>query len=106
MRNFKIGDVLEQSMAFDQSYFEFLRVPTMSLGIYRLPAGSQDMQEPHKQDEVYYIQQGRAEIEVEGDSLLVGPGNIIFVPAFAKHRFKEISEDLEVLVFFAPAEGE
>jgi hypothetical protein len=33
-------------------------------------------------------------------------GSIIFVEAQVEHRFFDITEDLEVLVFFAPAETE
>jgi hypothetical protein len=34
----------------------------------------------------------------------VGPGAVIFVKAGDEHRFHSISEDLTLLVFFAPAE--
>ena len=34
-------------------YKEFLRVPTLSCGIYQLPAGSDDMQSPNDKGEVY-----------------------------------------------------
>jgi hypothetical protein len=30
---------------------------------------------------------------------------VFFVPAREEHRFHDITEDLAVLVFFAPAEG-
>ena len=43
-------------------YLEFLRVAAMSAGIYVLPAGSADPQSPHKEDEVYYVDRGRARI--------------------------------------------
>ncbi|MGH2583106.1 MAG: cupin domain-containing protein [Anaerolineales bacterium] len=104
MQIFEIDSILAKSTASHKSYFEFLRVPSMSLGIYRLPAGSQDHQKPHKQDEVYYVQTGRAAIEVDGTTQPVVTGSIIYVPALANHRFKQITEDLELLVFFAPAE--
>ena len=35
----------------------------------------------------------------------VGPGTVIFVERSAEHRFVEVTEDLTVLVFFAPPEG-
>jgi mannose-6-phosphate isomerase-like protein (cupin superfamily) len=85
-------------------YAEFLRVPSMSAGIYRLAAGSSDPQVPHNEDEVYYVISGRARLRAGDDSEPVGPGTIAFVPAREPHRFEDIEEDLEVLVFFAPAE--
>ena len=36
----------------------------------------------------------------------LGDGSIIFVEAEVEHRFYDIEEELEVLVFFAPAEQE
>ena len=34
-------------------YTQFLNVPDMSAGIYRLPAGGTDPQRPHSEDELY-----------------------------------------------------
>jgi mannose-6-phosphate isomerase-like protein (cupin superfamily) len=36
----------------------------------------------------------------------IGRGTLIFVAASVEHRFYQIEEELEVLVFFAPAETE
>jgi len=88
-----------QTISFD----EFFRIPAMSMGIYKLPAGGLDDQTPHKEDEAYYVIRGRALIEVEGQHQPVEPGSLIYVAANADHRFVEIEEDLELLVFFAPA---
>jgi len=32
----------------------------------------------------------------------VGPGDVLFIPAEEPHRFTNITEDLALLVFFAP----
>jgi mannose-6-phosphate isomerase-like protein (cupin superfamily) len=86
-------------------YQEFLRVASMSAGIYRLPAGATDGQRPHDEDEMYYVVRGRSKFVVDGSETQVGPGSILFVAAGAEHRFFEITEDLELLVFFAPQES-
>ena len=82
-------------------YFQFLEVDSMRCGIYSLPAGSVDPQQPHLQDEVYFVQSGEAKIDIEGTSYDVRPGSIVFVPAHAEHRFHGIKEDLKVLVIFS-----
>ena len=87
-------------------YREFLRVPALSAGVYVLAAGATDPQKPHKEDEVYFVVRGRAKMLVAGEEQVVKAGTVIFVPANAEHRFFDISEELEVLVFFAPAETE
>jgi mannose-6-phosphate isomerase-like protein (cupin superfamily) len=85
-------------------YLEFLRVPAMSAGVYVLAAGAADPQKPHHEDELYYVVRGRAKMVVASEEQVVKSGSVIFVPANVEHRFFDISEELEVLVFFAPAE--
>ncbi|MGC2196967.1 MAG: cupin domain-containing protein [Terriglobales bacterium] len=85
-------------------YQEFLRVPALSAGVYVLPAGGTDPQKPHKEDEVYYLVRGRAHMRVGSEEQVVEAGSVIFVAAEVEHRFFQISEELELLVFFAPAE--
>lgn len=84
-------------------YREFLRSPAMSCGIYRLPAGSRDMQGTHDDDEVYYVLSGRARMRVGDEERPVGPGDLLYVRATAEHNFFEIEEDMTLLVFFANA---
>ncbi len=85
-------------------YREFLRVPTMSGGLYVLPAGGTDLQRPHHEDEMYYVVRGRARFKAGTDDQEVRAASLIFVAAEIEHRFYDIAEELAVLVFFAPAE--
>lgn len=77
----------------------------LSLGTYSIPAGGQDDQSPHAEDEVYVVQSGRATLVTTSVIADVGPGSVVFVPAGEPHRFTEISEDLALLVVFAPPYG-
>jgi mannose-6-phosphate isomerase-like protein (cupin superfamily) len=88
-----------------QLYREFLRVAAMSAGLYVLPAGSVDPQQPHRQDELYYVIRGRARFRAGDEDCEVSAGSLLFVAADAEHRFFNITEELSVLVFFAPAES-
>ena len=85
-------------------YFEFLRVPALSGGLYTLEAGAIDGQSPHSEDEVYVVMSGRARITVGEEACDVGPGSVVYVRATVPHRFHDIAERLEILVVFAPAE--
>lgn len=84
-------------------FYEFLRVPDLSMGLYVLPAGADDPQQPHNEDEVYYVISGRGKLRVEEDDYDAGPGAILYVAKHAAHKFHSISEELRVFVFFAPA---
>ena len=85
-------------------YREFLRVPAMSAGLYVLPAGGTDPQRPHHEDEMYYIVRGHAHFKAGAEDREVHSGSVIYVAAEVEHHFYDISEELAVLVFFAPAE--
>lgn len=77
----------------------------MSAGLYVLPAGSADLQRPHHEDEMYYVIRGRARFRVQDQEAEVSSGSVLFVAAEAEHEFYDITEELAVLVFFAPAES-
>jgi mannose-6-phosphate isomerase-like protein (cupin superfamily) len=104
MHAFELTDLIEQRQKSGKRYLEFLRVPELSLGLYVLPAGGRDPQQPHTEAEAYYVISGRAQMTVAMEVQPVGPGTTIFVPAGVVHRFHDITEDLTLLVFFAPAE--
>jgi len=104
MEAYELANLIDQQNQSRQDYLEFLRVPSLSAGIYMLPAGAVDTQEPHTEDEIYYVISGRASILVDQESRPVEAGSLIYVKANVDHRFHTITEDLRVLVIFAPAE--
>ncbi len=105
-RYFHIDDLSRQRGEDGKPYLEFLRVPAMSAGVYLLPKGGTDPQKPHREDEMYYVIRGRARVQIGSDHAEVRTGSVIFVEAELEHRFYDIQEELELLVFFAPAEQE
>ena len=100
----KLDEIDALRLGKGESYHEFLRVRDMSAGLYVLPTGGVDPQQPHAEDELYYVVAGRGQIAIEGVDYAVAPGSAVFVPALAEHRFHSIAEELHVLVIFAPAE--
>ncbi len=84
-----------------RAYISFFDVDSMHCGIYSLAAGAKDGQNPHTQDEVYFVEEGIAKINIQGTDHDLKPGSIVFVPAYAQHHFHSIKEDLKTLVFFS-----
>jgi mannose-6-phosphate isomerase-like protein (cupin superfamily) len=101
----RLDDVLEAARGSNESYHEFLRRGMFSAGLYRLRVGEPDTQGPHEEDEIYHVLSGRARLEIEGEADPVEAGSIAFVAKRVEHRFVDITEDLEVLVLFAPPES-
>ena len=77
----------------------------LSLGTYSIPAGGEDDQTPHTEDEIYVVQAGRATLVTTSGIVDVGPGSVVYVPAGEAHKFTEVSEDLALVVVFAPPYG-
>ena len=104
MEAFEVGQLEEQRQQAGRLYLEFLKVPALSAGLYTLRAGQSDPQQPHTEDEVYYVVGGKASFVGGEKTYKVQAGTILFVEANLEHRFFDIEEDLSVLVIFAPAE--
>jgi len=95
----------EEMRRAGERWREIMRTSDLSVGVYRLAKGADDTQAPHTEDEVYYVLAGCGVLRIGGSDHPVGPGSLAFVPARVEHRFHDITADLELLVFFAPAEG-
>lgn len=103
--HFAVAQVAHRLAVDRHDFAEFFRAPSggLSLTIARWPAGSVDDQQPHTEDEVYYVCSGRAVLTVGDARIAVEPGSVAFVAAGIDHRFIEITEDLLTLVFWSPA---
>jgi mannose-6-phosphate isomerase-like protein (cupin superfamily) len=105
MERDQLERLLAQQAASGRPYLEFIRTDALSVGVYVLSAGATDIQQPHTEDEVYHVITGRARMTVAGETFDVESGAVIFVAAHVAHRFHDITEELRILVFFAPPEG-
>jgi mannose-6-phosphate isomerase-like protein (cupin superfamily) len=74
--------------------------PGLEVGVYVLVAPEPDHQQPHEDDELYVVLDGRGTLTVEGKEIPLTTGNAVFVPAGAEHQFTGY-EGLSVLVIFA-----
>src|SRR4051794_22154110 len=101
---FETAALIADQLVSGKQYLEFLRRDSLSCGLYVLDAGANDDQQPHHEDEVYYVIEGRAVLEVDGDQRPVQAGSVVFVAAGVAHRFHSIASKLSVLVFFTPPE--
>ena len=66
-----------------------------------------DTQQPHTQDELYFVARGRGWFVNGPLRTAFQPGDALFVAAGAAHRFEEFSDDLMLwVVFYGPQGGE
>ncbi len=98
---YQFNEIEAKRVASKLPWNQFLDVDSLYCGLYCLAVGENDPQQPHIHDEVYFVQEGEANIEISGTDYQLKPGSIVFVPAYAKHRFHSITKDLKTLVFFS-----
>ncbi len=76
---------------------------TMSVEVYA-PKG-EDLQQPHTQDELYFIQRGVGELVINDQRFDAAAGDAFFVAAGALHRFENFSDDFVTWVVFYGKQG-
>lgn len=105
MEPINIEDLFDRQRDQDGLFIEFLRRDSLSMEVYRLPEGSEDPQDTHTEDEVYYVVEGEAKIQIADATHPVERGDIIFVEREVEHFFFDIEAEFITLIFFAPAQG-
>jgi mannose-6-phosphate isomerase-like protein (cupin superfamily) len=101
---FDLADLKKRVLGPEPRFFEFLSGDRLSGALYRLPAGSRDLQGPHLEDEVYVVLEGRARLRADPEEQDIRPGMVLFIGANSRHSFVDITEDLTLLALFsAPA---
>ncbi len=92
---------MKQNAAQNTNYGVFMRIPSISSGVYTLKKGESDEQTPHTKDEIYYVVKGKAKIKIGEETHDVKEGSLVFVEAYKEHKFFDITEDLAVVVVFS-----
>lgn len=89
--------------ASGKEFTPLFRHGTLEVEVYR-PRGV-DNQRPHTRDEVYVVISGTGTFLHAGERRPFGPGEVLFAPAGAEHRFEGFSDDFATWVFFYGPEG-
>jgi len=78
---------------------------TMSVEVFA-PKGV-DLQQPHAQDELYFIHSGKGQLVISGQQFEAAAGDAFFVASGVEHKFESFSHDFAVwVVFYGPSGGE
>ena len=104
---FNLADLLRRQEDSGDAWLKFLDLPSMSMGIYHIPAGTDDREhhDHHVRDEVYVGIDGVGLLHANQKDMEVKAGTLVFVQAGVDHYFHDVTEDLTVLVFFAGGAG-
>lgn len=95
----RIADAVDAVAASDDGlYGILLEHDRLELGFYR--PRDEDRQQPHDRDEVYIVAKGEGHFECDGRRQPFEAGEALFVPAGARHRFVDFSDDFSAWVIF------
>ena len=82
---FDVSELMEKVAGDEPRIHEFLRKPTLSCVVYRLPAGCKDLQAPHAEDEVYFVLEGKAKLKLGEKVYEISRDNVLYVRATSAH---------------------
>ncbi len=85
----------------ERYFLDFLQTNSIDAGIIVLKPSQKDVQEPHSQDEIYYIIEGNGFIEIGKNIYSFHRGMCIFVPSNTPHRFFDNIGRVVVLYVFS-----
>jgi mannose-6-phosphate isomerase-like protein (cupin superfamily) len=98
-------DAVKRRLAAGTGGYEIVHEsPGLEVGVYVLVAPEPDRQQPHEDDEVYIVLEGRGTLQVENEEIDLDEGQAMFVAAGAEHRFTSY-ELLSLLVIFTRPTG-
>ena len=98
---FNLKDNLDK-IKKDNSYFHtFINKDSLAAGILFLKPGEEDTQEPHENDEVYFVISGNGYLKIKNKNYKVSKEKLFFVAKGVPHYFHSNTKELKVLYFFA-----
>ena len=98
-----LKDKQEKLQASGKEFVEFFKHGTLVVELYK--PDKVDRQTPHTRDEVYIIASGTGRFFNAGTYIDFEPGDFLFVPAGAEHRFEDFTDDFTTWVLFYGPEG-
>ena len=101
----ELANSLLQLKSSEGNFIELFKHGSLSVELYR--PDKIDPQMPHDKDEIYVIISGHGAFVLEDERTTFSPGDILFVPAKATHRFENFTDNFATWVlFFGPVGGE
>lgn len=96
----RMKELIGQREAGGEPWMRFFDSASLYLGIYSLQPGENDPQQPHEEDEIYYVESGSAVLRIGSEDVAVRPGSLLYVKAGVPHHFHSIETPLNLLVMF------
>lgn len=93
-----VNNALARLAKENQLYTKIFERGVLTLEMYK--PQKHDPQQPHEEDEIYVVISGSGYFVLGECRNRFEPGEVIFVPAGAVHRFEDFTEDFVTWVIF------
>ena len=98
--DFDVTAYIDKIKKSSNYFYTFINRDTLAAGILVLQPGEEDTQEPHENDEVYYVLSGDGFLRIKDKDYKVSKDKLFFVAKDVEHYFHGNSKELKVLYFF------
>ena len=92
-----VGKIKKSSSSY---FYTFINRESLAAGILYLEPGQEDTQEPHENDEIYYVITGDGFLNINNKDYEVSKDKVFFVGKNIPHHFHGNKKILKVLYFF------
>ena len=79
---------------------QFIHSRNMTFSYWTIKAGYSLPEHAHPHEQVANVLQGTFEMTVDGETKVIKPGDVVIIPAHAKHRGTSITDCLILDVFY------
>ena len=102
---YNLKDNLEKIQKSNSYFHTFINKDNLAAGVLILKSGEEDTQEPHENDEVYFVLSGNGCLKIKNKNYTVSKDKLFFVAKGTSHFFHSNTEDLKVLYFFGGSDS-
>ena len=102
---FNLKDNLEKIKTSNSYFHTFINKDSLAAGVLILKSGEEDTQEPHENDEVYFVLSGNGYLKIKNKNYKISKDKLFFVAKGVPHFFHSNTNDLKVLYFFGGSDS-
>ena len=98
--DFNVNQYIEKINNQGTYFHTFINRKSLAVGILVLQPGQKDTQEPHENDEVYFIIKGDGFLKINKKDYSISKNKLYFVAKNTEHFFHSNNTELVALYFF------
>ena len=99
MAFYRLGNLerVGAAAASDSEQRPAIRGERMELGYYRYPPGTKKHAHSHPEEQIVAVLKGKLGYRVAGDTKILGPGEVVCIPANVEHDNWALDEEVEFI---------